>query len=70
MMDGGWDLLEIGDNVSIGPMVMLKNISYSGGYMHFTRVGIENDCTVNLGGVVKGGSYLAKGLLHGLLFDC
>jgi non-ribosomal peptide synthetase-like protein len=61
MMDGGWDLLEIGDNVSVGPMVMMKNVSYSGGHMQFARVRIEKNCTVNLGSVIHGGAYLPEG---------
>jgi non-ribosomal peptide synthetase-like protein len=60
-MNGAWDLLEIGDNVSIGPMTVMKMVDHSGGYQHLAPITIGKDVSINLGGVIKGNSFIADG---------
>src|SRR3989339_886558 len=43
---GAWDLLEIGNNVSIGRDAAVRTVSFNNGSMLFGKVKIGNNCTI------------------------
>ena len=58
LSEGGWDLLEIGDGVTIGQDVSLQLVEMEDGHLVFGPISIGNDATIDLHASVEGETLL------------
>jgi non-ribosomal peptide synthetase-like protein len=58
MRIGAEDLVTIGHDASISSLVLLNNVTISGGMMHIRRIDIGNHCYIGTNAVVAGGAVM------------
>ena len=61
LRDGGWDLLTIGDNVTVSQEASLQLVDFEDGQIIIGPVTLENDVTLDVRAGVGAGAYIERG---------